>query len=56
MTGRFPVEEGVLAQPVFAWLLPRHPVLLTLGQIVEVPCHEAYSTECRTDQHENSRD
>jgi hypothetical protein len=35
----------VFAQPVFAWLLPRQPLLLAFSYLVEVPRHECDNTK-----------
>lgn len=37
----------VLPQPVFARLIPRHPVLLTFREVVEVPSDKADEAENR---------
>jgi hypothetical protein len=43
-------KERVLAQPILTRLIPRHPFLLTLRQVVKVPRHEADNAEGCHDQ------
>jgi hypothetical protein len=49
----------ISSQPVLAWLVPRHVILLALRQIVKIPRDEAYNTEAGQkegdDEHEQNR-
>lgn len=40
----------VLAQPVFAWLFPRQPLLLAFGYLMEVPCYECDDAKRSSDE------
>lgn len=49
----------IFPQPVLAWLVPRHAILLALRQIVKIPRDEAYNAEASQkeddDKHEQNR-